>query len=239
MLRFYAQLFPVTEVNATYYRIPAPRSFAQMAAKTPPDFTFVVKAHRSATHDRHTMAEVMPSFLEAIQPLRDAGKFSGVLLQFPWGFKNTDASQEHLARTRDFLGDMSVFAEFRHDSWDRDEVYRFLEDQRVGYCAVDEPSLAGLMPPVVHVTSEEGYVRFHGRNATNWWGEGGGDRYDYRYSENELKEWVNKIRTLDERTLRTFVFFNNCHAGQAVTGARMLADLLGLDVGGPMQGEIT
>jgi uncharacterized protein YecE (DUF72 family) len=53
-------------------------------------------------------------------------------------------------------------------------------------------------------------------------------RYDYLYSEAELKEWADKIRELNQKTQKTFVFFNNCHAGQAATGAKLMRTLLGM-----------
>ncbi|HEU5310801.1 MAG TPA: DUF72 domain-containing protein, partial [Candidatus Eisenbacteria bacterium] len=51
-------------------------------------------------------------------------------------------------------------------------------------------------------------------------------RYDYMYSEDELKEWVSKIRDLAANTKKTFVFFNNCHAGQAATSAKLMRRML-------------
>jgi uncharacterized protein YecE (DUF72 family) len=51
-------------------------------------------------------------------------------------------------------------------------------------------------------------------------------RYDYMYSEDELKEWVGKIRELAAGAKKTFVFFNNCHAGQAATSAKLMRRLL-------------
>ncbi len=53
-------------------------------------------------------------------------------------------------------------------------------------------------------------------------------RYDYLYSESELKEWADKIRDLNQKTQKTFVFFNNCHAGHAATGAKLMRKLLEL-----------
>jgi uncharacterized protein YecE (DUF72 family) len=53
-------------------------------------------------------------------------------------------------------------------------------------------------------------------------------RYDYLYSEAELKEWADKIRELNQKTQKTFVFFNNCHAGQAATSAKLMRTLLGM-----------
>ncbi len=53
-------------------------------------------------------------------------------------------------------------------------------------------------------------------------------RYDYLYSESELREWAEKIRELNQKTQKTFVFFNNCHAGHAATGAKLMRKLLEL-----------
>lgn len=52
------------------------------------------------------------------------------------------------------------------------------------------------------------------------------DRYDYLYSEAELNEWVGKIREMTANAKKTFVFFNNCHVGQAATGAKLMRRLL-------------
>jgi uncharacterized protein YecE (DUF72 family) len=52
------------------------------------------------------------------------------------------------------------------------------------------------------------------------------DRYDYLYSEAELQEWVAKIREMAVKAEKTFVFFNNCHVGQAATGAKLMRRLL-------------
>src|SRR5437667_4684770 len=53
-------------------------------------------------------------------------------------------------------------------------------------------------------------------------------RYDYLYSESEPKEWHDKTRELNQKTQKTFVFFNNCHAGHAATGAKLMRRLLEL-----------
>jgi uncharacterized protein YecE (DUF72 family) len=171
-------------------------------------------------------------FLRCLEPLREAGRFHGVLAQFPWRFRNTPESREHLHVLRDSLAGVPLFVEFRHDSWAEEEVFQSLADQGMGYCSVDEPSLRGLMPPVARLTADTAYVRFHGRNARNWWGRGEekGDRYDYDYRREELAEWLGKIRELAERAKKTYVFFNNCHAGQAARNARLMIDMLQRDL---------
>ena len=120
-----------------------------------------------------------------------------------------------------------LWVEFRHDSWAGEDVPALLRATGLGYCIVDEPALPGLMPPGVALTSEDAYVRFHGRNAHNWWSSAtAGDRYDYLYSPDELREWIDKVRALAEQARRTYLFFNNCHAGQAARNARLMSELL-------------
>lgn len=52
------------------------------------------------------------------------------------------------------------------------------------------------------------------------------DRYDYLYSKADLEEWVVKIKEMTLKAKKTFVFFNNCHVGQAATGAKLMRRLL-------------
>jgi len=224
-LEFYARYFPAVEINSTYYGIPKPRTFTLLLEKSPGDFEFIVKAHQSMTHEEATPPEAYDDFLRAIDPLREAGRFEGVLAQFPWRFRRTPESERHLADMRRRLDGLPLFAEFRHDSWMKEEVFDTLAGQSIGYCCVDEPSLEGLVPPVARLTTDVAYVRFHGRNAVNWWGHQG-DRYDYDYRPEELKEWQEKIRELAEKAKKTYVFFNNCHAGQAARNARLMMDMM-------------
>lgn len=227
-LKYYATQFPVVEINATYYRIPPPKSFEIMAAKTPSHFMFVVKGHQDMTHHYSRDRSVYASFLDAVRPLEDAGKFDGVLLQFPFAFRNEPRERDHLAFLRESLPGMRVWVEFRHESWSKKSVMEYLRSLSLGYCSVDEPRLPGLMPPVAVATGDTGYVRFHGRNAATWW-NGGHRRYDWEYTESELGEWLDRIRQLAAETDKTYVFFNNCYMGRAVKSARLLRRMLGLE----------
>ncbi len=225
-LGFYAERFPVVEVNTTYYGIPRPQLLEQMERKTPDGFRFVVKLNQAMTHEGSTAPQLYRDFLAAIEPLKQAGKYDGLLAQFPWGFQRTPANVAHLSALRARLPGEPLFAEFRHRSWVSAGLESELKALDIGYCAVDEPSLPGLMPPIVLHTAADAYVRFHGRNGANWWGRGGGDRYDYDYRDDELKEWLRKITQLAEQARRTYLFFNNCHAGQAARNASLMQEML-------------
>ena len=230
-LSFYARYFPAVEINSTYYGIPTPRTMSQLVEKSPADLEFVVKAHQSMTHEADTPSSMYDQLLLAIEPLRRADRFHGILAQFPWRFRRTPEAERHLDEIRSRFAGLPLFVEFRHSSWAEESVFDSLAERGIGYCSVDEPAIADLMPPVARATTDVAYVRLHGRNAKTWWGHGEGGRYDYDYRPEELKEWLQKIRELAERAKKTYVFFNNCHAGQAARNARLMMDMLQGDLG--------
>ena len=50
MLEWYATQFSVVELDFTYYRMPDAKTIGGMSRRTPENFSFCVKAHRSMTH---------------------------------------------------------------------------------------------------------------------------------------------------------------------------------------------
>lgn len=228
-LEYYATFFDCLEVNSTYYRIPRPSVLEHMASRTPADFVFTVKLHRSITHDRAAAAAGARDFLEAVRPLQLSGKLGGLLAQFPWSFRNTKENRDHLLFIREQFAQFRLFVEFRHAGWATPGVVSFLQAHGLLMCSVDEPQLPGLMPSQPFLTGDHGYVRFHGRNAATWWSGGVSERYDYSYREEELRPWVGHVGQMASRAVRVFVFFNNCHAGQAARNALMMKRLLGLE----------
>ncbi len=225
-LPHYARQFDSVEVNTTYYAIPKPAMMEQMVERTPPGFHFVVKLNKAMTHENSTDLELYRQFQGVLEPLKAAGKYDGLLAQFPWSFKRTPDHERHVAAVRELLVDEPLHVEFRHDSWLTPELAPWLRQYQLGYCIVDEPQLEGLLPPVSLLTTEDAYVRFHGRNAKDWWQGDRGTRYNYDYSEQELKDWLVKIQELAQQARRTYLFFNNCHAGQAAKNARLMQELL-------------
>jgi uncharacterized protein YecE (DUF72 family) len=224
-LEYYAREFPVVEVNSTYYGIPKPRVLGNMARRTPPGFRFVVKLHKSMTHEPKLDLAKVREFLDAIAPLKLAGKYDGLLAQFPWSFRRNADTKAHLEALREHLPNEPLSVEFRNDTWVHPKLEAWLRERRLGFVAVDEPRIQGLMPPISVLSSDTAYVRFHGRNEQTWWGKGG-DRYNWDYSEPELGEWLEKITKLAEQAKRTYLFFNNCHAGQAARSAKLMQELL-------------
>jgi uncharacterized protein YecE (DUF72 family) len=228
-LEYYTRFFRCLELNVTYYRVPDAKLLAGMCERTPAGFEFIVKLHADITHQHSRDDALYASFRAALQPLEDAGRMQGLLAQFPFSFKNTEANRAFLAELRQRFEPRPLFVEFRHASWIVEPMFTFLENLHVGYVSVDEPRLRDLVPPIVRATTDVGYVRLHGRNATNWYAAGpeAGDRYDYRYSDAELSDWRQKIVALARSTRKTFVFFNNCHGGNAAVNALQMQELVG------------
>ena len=225
MLPYYCRYFDTLELNVTYYRLPSLRTMGGIARKTPPEFNFWIKAQQDMTHNRGQNPSIFRQFRECIRPIQESGKFRGVLAQFPFSFKGNHENASYLRDLRHELEGLNLAVEFRHNSWIKPEVFDFLKKQGITYCIPDEPNLPGLVPPEPHVTSEIGYVRLHGRNKKNWWGEGA-DRYDYEYTEDELKEWREKIEDFGTAARVIYLLFNNCHLGQAVRNALMMQQIL-------------
>jgi uncharacterized protein YecE (DUF72 family) len=256
-LAYYAQHFDTVEVDSTYYRLPADPMVQRWAERTPDDFVMHVKAFGLMTRhpvkvealppdlrddapvddrgrverpSREFRGEVFRRFLEALEPLRAAGKLGGILFQFPSYVVYKDRSLDYLQWAREQLGDDEMLVEFRHISWlddeHRDETLRFLENIGATHVIVDAPRIEGaknLVPTVLALTSPTAYIRFHGRNADTWNKRGGSaaERFDYLYSEDELAEWVGPLRELSERAEQAYAFFNNNATSPDGRGGRM------------------
>jgi uncharacterized protein YecE (DUF72 family) len=167
---------------------------------------------------RELRGEVFRRFLEALGPLRVAGKLGGILFQLPSYVVFKERSFEYLEWAREQLGGDTMLVEFRHRSWlDEEnvaETLSFLERIGAAYVTVDAPkseSAKNLVPTVPAATSSIAYVRFHGRNLETWNRRGGSaaERFDYLYSDEELTEWVPILQELAGESHEVFAFFNN------------------------------
>jgi len=145
-LRFYARQFPLVEVDASYYALPAEQTAATWAARVPDGFTFNIKAFSLFTHhptrvaalpadlrpaaaktgkDRVYLKDVDPAvadqawhrFLAALEPLRQAGKLGAILLQFPPWFPISRTSKEYILSCAQRIAPRRACVEFRNRTW--------------------------------------------------------------------------------------------------------------------------
>jgi uncharacterized protein YecE (DUF72 family) len=231
-LSYYAGRFKALELNFTYYRMPDARQSSLMLEKSGGRLDFTIKAFRGLTHEisDKSINDALPLFIKGISPFIEEKRLGTILLQFPQSFHYTIENRFYLKSLLKALSNHPVAVEFRQKEWLKGSVYRTLEDMQAAFVCVDEPLLPSLMPPAMISTSDAGYIRFHGRNKKGWYGTDSRTRYDYLYSDEELKEWAPRILALADKTKKLFVFFNNHAKAQAVTNARMLINLLGKEL---------
>ena len=195
---------------------------------------------------RELRAEIFARFRAAVEPLRMAGKLGGILLQFPSYVVYKPRSLEYLEWAKEQLRGDDLLVEFRHRSWlddeNREATLSFLERLGATHVITDAPKTdaKNLVPTVVAVTSPTAYIRFHGRNARTWNRRGGSaaERFDYLYSEDELREWASPLREVARQAKQAWAFFNNNSrspgkgpsdpqwVSQAATNAVMLRNVL-------------
>jgi len=217
-LRYYAGLFPIVEVNSTFYRLPPPTVAASWVKRTPAGFRFAAKFPQTITHDLRLVRteEELARFLAVLKPIRDAGKFAAALLQLPPSLPFEPTTVRHFYET--LPRDLPVAVEFRERSWVVPESIELLREFGLAYVTVDGPHL----PVRLDVTAPFAYVRWHGHGNPLW--------YDYTYSAAEITAWVPRVRTLAENAGTIYGFFNNHFRGDAAVNCRTLTEELGLSL---------
>ena len=170
-------------------------------------------------------------FLAALEPLRQTGRLGAILFQFPQWFVIGRARKEYILSCADRVAPRQVCIEFRNKTWlsedNREETLSFLRGHRLPYVCVDEPQgYPSSVPPVLAATAPLAVVRMHG-HSEKWASNNIQEKFRYRYSGQELREWAPKVRALAADADTTHVLFNNCYSDDAQVNARQLADLLG------------
>jgi uncharacterized protein YecE (DUF72 family) len=173
--------------------------------------------------------EAWGRFLTALAPLREAGKLGAILLQFPPWFPIGRANKQYILACAKRAAPDRVCVEFRNRTWmtdeNKDETLKFLSDHRLPYVCVDEPQgYSNSIPPVIAATSDLAVVRMHG-HSEHWDAKTVQERFDYRYSEEELKTWAGNVRKLAADADETHVVFNNCYRDYAQVNAKQLEAL--------------
>jgi uncharacterized protein YecE (DUF72 family) len=168
-LRYYAERFPMVEVNSTFYAIPQIGVVEAWADRTPSDFRFHVKAHQvvsghpsdpgrlppalrslPASHDgrgriRRASPElrdaVTDALLEAVGPLGD--KLGAILVQLPPYVVSGERQRAEIGSILERLAPARAAIEFRHRSWvepgERERAAELLARHGAAWVCVDAP----------------------------------------------------------------------------------------------------
>jgi uncharacterized protein YecE (DUF72 family) len=107
------------------------------------------------------------------------------------------------------------------------ETLDFLSAHQVPYVCVDMPQgYRDSIPPVLAVTAPDlAVVRLHGHSG-KWDSKDIHERSGYRYTEEELAQWAEKIAALARDAEDTHVIFTNCYRDYAQVNAQQLRALL-------------
>lgn len=172
MLGFYAEKFPIVEINNTFYRLPKEAVLLDWASQVPDSFTFAIKASQRITH----FARLKPESADAVTYLLKVtaalgAKLGPILFQLPPNLKKEYERLAAFVATLPANGKYTI--EFRHESWFTDDVYELLRSRDIPMCIVEQPEFAS---PVV-ATASWGYARLH--------------RFDY--DDAKLADWAAKI----------------------------------------------
>jgi uncharacterized protein YecE (DUF72 family) len=255
-LAHYARQFPLVEVDATYYSPPAEQTARLWVDRTPPAFTFNIKAFslltghptkvsaiykdlRPETDKKNVypgdlspqaMEDVWTRFLSALDPLAEAGKLGVLLFQFPPWFTIRRSTKQYLLEVAKRCSPLRVAMEFRHASWfegdNRAETLEFLRKHDLPFVCVDMPQGYRSSIPPVLEPTADLAVVRFHGHSEKWTSKDIYEKFGYLYADRELKDWAPKLRSLADDTGETHVLMNNCYSDYAQRNASRLLDFL-------------
>ncbi len=208
-LGFYAQHFETVEINATFYGRPKNSTLERWYKRTPPNFTFSVKANRYITHIKRLkeVKEAMERLYRDLAPLK--GKLGVLLFQLPPSLSFSYERMEEFLRLLD--PSIPTTVEVRHKSFITQEFFDLLRNHQVAFCISDT---AGHYPSLAYeITADFTYIRLHGSRLL----------YASNYTLEELSEWANRIKSWG---VNAFVYFDNDACGYAVSNALQLKKII-------------
>ena len=204
MLPYYADRFPTVEINATFYRMPTPKTVANWASQVPPSFRFTLKAPRRITHDKRLkdVGDTVAGFLAAAGEL--GPQLAALLFQLPPNFKKNVETFDRFLET--LPPKVCAAFEFRHESWWDDEVYERLRARNLALCIADS---AERSTPLV-MTADYAYFRLR----------------DEGYQDADVARWTTVARDLDGRMKDVFVYFKHEDEGKGAAFGQRMIELL-------------
>ncbi|XYJ08762.1 DUF72 domain-containing protein [Telluria sp. B2] len=205
-LERYAAVFPVVEINSSFYRPHQPKTYARWAESVPEAFRFAVKVPRSITHDAglRGIDDLLARFAGEVGALGE--KLGCLLVQLPpkFGFHDETVRDFFLRLQERF--DCMIACEGRHPSWFSDIATEVLRERGVTRVIADPP--AGQPGPHVPTTNDI-YVRLHGAPRI----------YYSSYSRDYLDALARDLAVHSAAGRKVWCIFDNTAAGAAVPNA--------------------
>ena len=241
-VEYLARYIDALEINTSFYGHIKPewgKLWCRMARATNPEFLFTAKLNRAFTHSpiavlESTSAETIHATdederlaREGLESIAIENMLGAVLVQFPISFKNTNPNRDHLDSVIEKFKQFPLVVEVRHNSWTNEGTLRYFAQKGVAFCNIDQPKLGKAVGPSEHVTAPLAYVRLHGRNYDQWFdSDSRNDRYNYLYTDAELRGWKTRVDAIAEKAQKTFVIANNHFQGKAAVNALQLKSMV-------------
>ena len=209
VLARYATRLPVVEVNTSFYRPHAARTWAGWAAQVPAGFRFSAKLPREISHDARLQrcGPRLDRFRDEVDGL--GRKLGGLLLQLPPSLAfDARVADTFLAMLRRRF-DCALACEPRHASWFGAAADRLWQRYTVARVAAD-PALAADAAQPGGSAKQWRYWRLHGSPRM----------YYSQYGDAALEALAQKLRGGD------WVLFDNTAHGHALGDAARLQDHL-------------
>jgi len=189
-LKYYSQIFETTEINSTFYKIPAQEIVRRWNTDTPRHFRFTAKFPSIITHEKRlerVNSEVF-AFLSSLSPIYE--KISALVLQLPPSL-TFEESKPRLEELFELLPDDFRYPiEGRHESWFSDEAIAYLKQNK--HCLIWN-EVAGVTNPMP-ITSDYLYIRLIGDRSIP-------DSEFGKVSKNkdkEIKNWATKLEDIKD-----------------------------------------
>lgn len=211
-LSWYSAFFDFVELNASFYNTAltpaqAKRWLTDVASN--PRFQFSVKLYRGFTHTLDATATDAVAVRRLLEPLRDAGKLAGVVMQFPSAFTFSRERLDYIGKLGMAFSEQTRFLELRHRSWDSPTTREYASVHGLCLVNTDIPRLPQHMPFHSDAWNGIAYFRMMGQNADAWNDPTRGDRYLYKYSAMQLRELLLRINGISPALNQAFVVFHN------------------------------
>ena len=227
-----AEFFDTIEINTSFYN-PVQLDHAKLwvqRVSANPNFRFTAKLWQRFTHDPNPTNSDEQLVRAGFDVLRDADKLGAVLLQFPFSFHRSKETLAYLTSILRRFADYPLVVEVRHATWNAPEVFELLRANNAGFCNIDQPVIGKSIAPSAETTAPVGYVRLHGRRYDTWFNDEpsipGYERYNYLYSEEELRPWAGRTERIAEVAKDVYVITNNHYQGKGVVNALQLISML-------------
>lgn len=212
-LEYYSQFFDAVEIHTSFYNSSLTADHArQWLRDVVANRRFIfsaVKLFRGFTHTFEATRQDVLAVHRMLEPLEEAGKLGGLLIQFPYSFTNIQERRLYVMQLAKIFQPHRLLLEVRHDSWNSPLMYNFFQENKLHLVNVDLPPVKRSMPLTAVAWSGVGYIRLMGRNTEAWWDPAKGSRYNYYYTPDELKHLLHTLEQMKTGLHSLHVVFNN------------------------------